>query len=299
MKQKYVTISLSAFLLISISFGMVYTGKTSQLSAKGLSSVEEIKLLPADAKDYVELLMISNNVSGMLQLFERMSPELIYSLLKKLLDDKNASPTIKIELILGTAQLFAKDKSFMNTLFKLLDIYYQKNKEYSPFLIGAKSLYQQIIPSLSQWAKEHGRFVEWTNQSVSEAIKHNDVTALENLYMLGVRPSIAEANKLLFQVIKGNKNPLFVPFLIRRFHADPNGVMQGKTPLMNAAENNYYDLARALLENKADPTIITNNAIGTASQIAFEKNDEKFVPIQLLIDRYAQSFARSSRGIKK
>jgi hypothetical protein len=105
-------------------------------------------------------------------------------------------------------------------------------------------------------------------------INLNDYEGANTLYDAGLRVSKDQATNLLHQVVSSQSTTDFIPFFIK-LGANINGFLNGKTPLMTAIENENVPMAKMLLTHGAKPKLHSPNpAIGTAMQIALQKNNQ-------------------------
>lgn len=253
-------------ILFGASVGILHGRKKNKIE---VTADGEITLSIQDALDLMQPLLMAGSLDVAAQSMQQYSESVIIDALTALINNQGISLTDqeKVALIIGLAHYNHKIQS---SLFVLLKKYFSSQPL---FLIAAQHQYGDVIPSLLVWSKDYSRILAgWIYSSLSGAIEINDPDLIDQLYAQGLRLDSALASKLLYAVVHGNKDVAFVPFFVRRFLADVNYSPDGKRSLLiDAVGNRSESMVRALLEEGANPSLILDDEVGSAAQIAYQR----------------------------
>lgn len=189
-----------------------------------------------------------------------------------------------VGLILEIADNHKNNPLLYDTIVKLLppsidyaqclyEIAKKKSPIHMPLLIGWIKKITHSSPPAGygfQNAFEH---------ALTKAVLYNDFDILEFFIAYGVRLNIRKASELLMIVIYEEKNPLFIPFLIKR-GADINQVgPDGHTLISHAVYSNNINAARLLLESGAYPRQSTHSLETELITIARNHNQKAMIDL--------------------
>ncbi len=271
-KESDISLLLTILVLFSASIGLLHGFKFSLAVAETMPAVR-IELGSQDVFDEIALLLQSGNIDKVAQTLQQYDLNTRQRALDDLLIGRKELLTEaqKIKLLVGCAR-YSQDDQDRDHCFELLEKHFLDK----PVLVYFIDEYLKTLPLLKRWIKQKRKkelFVRWQRKSLAYIIEQNDPSLLEQLYIHGIRFTKKEASLLLDSVASLKKDPAFVPLLIETFHADPNFSSDDKhTVLMKAVLANAPDLVRALADRGADPRKMLDSEVGSANQIAQEKN---------------------------
>ncbi len=253
-------------ILFGASVGILHGRKKNKIE---VTADGEVTLSTQDALDLMQPLLMAGSLDIAAQSMQQFSEPVVIDALMALINNQGVSLTDqeKVALIIGLAHYNPKIQSSLFTLLK-------KQFPYQPiFLIGAQHQYGDAIPPLLVWAKDYSRILAgWIYSSLHGAVEINNPDLIDQLYAQGLRLDSSLASKLLYAVVHGNKDVAFVPFFVRRFGANVDYSPDGKhSLLMDAVGNRNESMARALLEEGANPSLILDDEVGSAAQIAYDR----------------------------
>ena len=284
---------LSILITFSVSIGLLHGRKKSKMEIMKLDIINNFTGLThlslEQAFNYLRTPIISRNIPLVMKVITQFPDKMTKNLLQKIIESKEIPLTSHeaLHLLFGLAFHFSKKKAMQFSLFDLLFVYPNIQKNEPPFLVLARSSYHDIIPEFIQWAKtqetmvQNKKFLAKLNDHTFEcAVDDDDLESLELLVTKKLRISPKKATYLLWYTVDKNKNTIFVPFFIK-CGADVNYVnAQENSLLTRAVENNNEPMIRALLEAGTIINLAANPAIDTALKIAIEHG---YSSIELLL----------------
>ncbi len=252
--------------MFTVSVGLLHGRKNSN----PILIDQPIELTAQDSIDIITPSLLSGNIPSAVSLLKELKSDSIVGALQELMAGKgfDLSDTHKAALIIGVLPYV--HKPHQRILFDLL----LTTMRSQPFFYIAQSYgFENAIPLLVSLSKQVKNFNTLMIDSYIQTIEDNDVDVAQKLYSLSIRPDKQNGGNLLVYAINKNRDISFVPLFIQKLSVDPNYSPDGKkTLIMYAVEKNNEPMVRALLEVGADPDKILNNTVGSARQIAFEKN---------------------------
>ncbi len=297
-KRSDVHLLLTILIVFSASVGFLHGRKIGKTLATHIdvsnATTQGVATLSLDeAYDYLHSLIQSRNISSLANVIAQFRPQAAKDLVERIMLDKAVPLTDeeKLSLLFAVTLEYQGKKRAQYSLFDLLFMHQDIQKNLSPLLVAARSLYAEVIPTSISSIKERRKNRAYQayknflgnqiNQALTRAVTDNDVKALDVMMSKKVRIAQKKASNLLWLAVSGKKDTAFVPFLIRRAHADVNFVGDGKrTLLIKGAENNHPQMVRALLEEDAKVDLVIDPAVGSALQIAIAR---KYVEVELLL----------------
>lgn len=191
----------------------------------------------------------------------------------------------------------------LNNPYNLADVNLRDNEGNTALMIAAQKGYRDIVKSLL----DHKADPDLKNNKGQTALDlakenqhHNIVTLLENFYLNKDKSKIIESTKkeisgkketpedlvLLFKAIaNGDKNAV-INILQENKDLDINQELYSqrtknyKTPLISAVEKNNYDIAKILLEHKADP----NKLVHLENPLSIAIRNKNLDMVKLLLE---------------
>jgi len=287
---------LSILVIFSVSIGILHGRKKSKIEIEQFDMInnftEFTDLSLEQAFDYLHTLIVSRNIPLVAQVIAQFPDKMAKNLLQKIIENKEISltPYEALQLLFSLAYHFSEKRAMQFSLFDLLFMYPNIQKDEPAFLVLARSSYHDIIPEFIQWVKIQEKMVQnkkfftrLNDRTFERAVDDNDLESLELLVTKKLRITPKQATYLLWYAVDKNKNTHFVPFFVKRGanvnYVDP----QGNSLLIRAVKNNNEAMTRALLEAEAIVNLVANLAIGTALQIAIEHG---YSSIELLLHEY-------------
>lgn len=236
---------------------------------------------------YLEPLMYAESIDLLAEQITKFTPSTALYAVKYLCGPHSSLKDVqKAELIVSLIHVYLRDDRDVPTAI-MEWVFSQKSfvEQYPLLYVAATSMHGPAIDELLAWANnesERRAIRRMIGATLAKVLDDNNVEALEKLLAHGVRLSLQQATKFLELVVQRGKNPLFVGHL-SKYHADLDHEVGNKTMLMIAVERGDKPMVEALLKAGADVNIMTDPAIGTAQQIAFEHGNYE---IEQLIGKY-------------
>jgi hypothetical protein len=274
-------------ILFIASFGLLHSRKkiTAASLPTALSSnpLENVSL--EQARSYINQLIIARSPGLLAHALEDLSSQRVIELADRIIHETPSTLTRddKIQFLLALASSYAQDKALQQNFFKLLITYATIDKKEIPILVVAvQGDYVQVIPAFIAWNKQEHPELLLIDQALLHMVTHDKIELSKKFLSQGIRLTPEQADKLLTLAVQQNKNVKFVPMLINQ-GANPNQIIDKYTLLMLAVINHNKDMVYALLEAGASVNIITDNATGSALQLAIERN---YSDIDQLLRKY-------------
>ncbi len=267
-----ISLLLTVLILLSASIGLLHGLKFTSVGAEDKSG-SELSLSPQDGMDIVQPLLDSQNYIGVARAFGQFDINTQKSLLDRLLFGDTGSYTKEQKVKIVAAILReTKNDRMKEYSIDLLAQYFPQD----PIFLYAFPEFGIFIPTIKEAMDKRGKnslYNSWKNQSLTELIRFNRPDLLEFMYINGVRLTSKEASNMLDVIVSLEKEPAFVPLLIKQFGANPNFSSDRKrTVLMKAAQSRNKGLYKALIDLGANEGLILDSSIGSAEQIAAQKN---------------------------
>ena len=287
---------LSIVVIFSVSIGILHGRKKSKLEIVQFDMINNFTELThlslEQAFDYLHTLIVSRNIPLVAQVVAQFPDKMAKNLLQKIIENREVplTPYEALQLLFGLAYHFSEKKAVQFSLFDLLFMYPNIQKDEPPFLVLARSSYPDIIPEFIQWVKIQEKMEQnkefltrLSDRTFERAVDDNDLESLELLVTKKLRITPKQATYLLWYAVDKNKNTNFVPFFVKR-GANVNYVdSQGNNLLIRTVKNNNEAMTRTLLEAGAIVDLVANPTIGTALQISIQHGHNS---IELLLREY-------------
>ena len=287
-KKSEILLLLTILVMFCASVGMLHgrkkTGATQEIKSNTLD-IKEGDLTVNEVLSYIQPLLHAHSTHIAAELVQKLMGQQQWEVVQKVLYDKESSLNNREKVLFAIATVYLRlaSKKQSSDIFSLLKEFYQTADTDPLLFIIAQSDYSNVIKELVEFIKQEKLSDNWIDQAMEKAVSENSVHVLETLYAQGIRISSQRASRLLWDAVRGGNDPMFVRFLVRQGGADSNYVYQGRTVLIKSVEENSINMVRALLEQGANPSLITDPAVGTAKQIAFDKG---YAQIERLLDEY-------------
>lgn len=273
MKQNNSEFTLIVIIIIIFcaSFGILH-GKKNKLQNY---SDENANLSSDEIINFVQPLIQSKSIDSLSTALTQFKPMTIYEVMQKLCDDITLSfdASELVELLCKVISKLSLDEQHEDLFFNLFltsPVFHRV----PILLLMTKAHCGHLISNIIDWLHRTDRdnvIKEWTQQLFTSAIENNDYEALKSPDLQYITVVPEQLSSLLCALVEKNKSPLFIPILVRDFHAHINYVDENKkTPLMYAVASNNIPMAKILLEMGADRNLITDPVLGNAMQIAYE-----------------------------
>lgn len=292
---------LSIFGLLSISIGFLHSGKkadsANQSYATLIDSVSVEELSTKELRRHIDPLLFSHSIYSAAQALAPAPAVVLQDLMHDLLAKPNPlTRDEKFLLLILTAQ-HQKDQKNRFALYDMLLNYDDLQKGQPVLALAARVEDLRVLSSLLGWMAYHkrkndyGMLKNWVKNGLQYLVHDNDFVAFKRLFEQRIRVDSGFASRLLLNAIKENKDIRFIPFLISK-GVKPNFVGPNKrTLLMEAVVKNNQPMVEELLKLGADPNFIADPAVGSAIQLAYERN---YVGLELLMRRFAENSAKQS-----
>jgi hypothetical protein len=239
---------------------------------------------PKKAAAQLEVFEAAEDVDKMAQVLNGLNVEKAAAIAKEVVDDKTSplGRVAMVDFLYGLALNYKESVSQNLILNRIVD---------SPallqggalLLVAARSEYPEVIPVLLRWAQNMIKMkgeaqtprevALLVQEGLEQTIKNNEPQSLEIMFVQKVPITKEYASRLLWLVVKDNKNPLFVKILLDH-GADVNYGADGYTLIAKAVDNENFEMIKAIVENGGKNLKINafqSLEVGTALQIAIQK----------------------------
>lgn len=224
----------------------------------------------AQAIIYLRPLIATQSVGTLAQSLKNVNLERVLELVDEIV---NKEPLSRDQKLLFLFALIFNYDNDLNAQFQILDRLAQSEElqKGTPILLVAvrSEQFNDAIPTLLDWARIKKKEQLLIEQALNGAVQENDLASLEILAEYKIPITNKQASQALLQVVRHNKDPEFIPFLVEQ-GADVNIVDGKRTPLIYATEQNNLSLVKALLQAGASATQFVDPQVGTPLQIAIE-----------------------------
>lgn len=255
--------------------------------------------------DYIQPLLYSRGLSKIAQAIHTFADDNFVSVLNTIIENTEwpLSLNDKLLLIMSLAALYKEEPYKQNQVLSMIsnhaDLF--SNSEPLLYVLAHNKSNSGDIPIFLRWigtVKNHNQ--PFINKAIQEgllyAVHQNDIHSFNYMISQGVPLSKVTATRMLWDVIEGQKNPAFIPELIR-FKAQIDTPKHSYTPLMQAILYKNKPIVNQLLKAGANPNLVIDNTIGSALQIvsseAFQAHQDKRVDDSVLyneLERLLRSF---------
>lgn len=265
-KKKDIEILLVSLLLFS--FGMHKLHARKRVAGLETLSLQEVR-------DVVLPLLQSRSVEKAAQAIRGISVNNAVALLDTVINDKSLSLTRLdlLQLMWAVAGNYAHPSQHAQ-IFELLVRHDALKKGKEPFLfLAARTGYAKAISPLLQWTalQKESALQRSADDAVRFAVKEDRFNVLTTLLKHGVTIAVDLAQELLWSTVDHDSDADFIPLFVK-YGAQVNAQRKGKTPLMIATEHDNLASAQALFAAGAKLNTIVDLAVGSALQIAVEKD---------------------------
>lgn len=280
-KQPNVIFLVVILLLFSASIGILH-GRKKGVDPAVIADDMRVILEQQDAIDYLQPYLMSGNIDAVAKAIGEFADPLLVTVVDTILQNKTItlSDRQKVQL-LAAILIFDTNKQKQKMIMEHLVHYFSSY----PLFTVLVPHYTKAVPRIVSWFQTHNKqqLISWIKKSIQAAIDQDDVEMLSTLYDVGMPFDMVKSSSLLYRVVRENKKPAFVPFLIHQLKADIKYSPDSRyTPLIKAVEQNNIAMVKALLEQGADPDHIVDAKIGNARQVAFERG---YAPIELILKK--------------
>lgn len=274
--RKDILILLSLLIAFSCTINVIYS--------KAAYEAED-KITDADILRAISPQLIAGDIENTAKALSQLPFNQRVSVIRKILEapgplDRDAKLNLLFKLVLLSAK---------NEAQKILDFLSKIPllQEGSPIIYHAvQHSNEKSIPHFLSWLKNKftkDKKLAWISTVIPEGLEfmvhRNSPDSLEKIFANGLKVTKPELTKLLWLAVEENKDPQFIPLLVKQ-GADINAVKNKRTPIIKAAENNNLPLVKALAENGADINALPDNEVGSALQVAVRKG---YTPIDLYL----------------
>ncbi|EKD48823.1 MAG: hypothetical protein ACD_64C00114G0002 [uncultured bacterium] len=262
-----ISLLLTILVLFSASIGLLHGFKIVSISAT--AETDTMSLSQQDIFDLIFPQLISDNMDKAAAALSKFDFPSQLKVVQQIMRGNRVSlSNVQKITLLAAIAAQTTDPSRKAELFTL----FRKLFPSMPVFALIVDQYPAVVTSLIEWAKNENMkkiLQAWKYTSVANALAHNNVSLLTNLYTHGLRLTPLEASNILDRVVKARRDVAFVPLLVRQFGAEVTYSDDGKrTPLIKAVEMNNPDMVRALIAVKADPQYAVDASFGSAITIA-------------------------------
>jgi len=288
MKQKKydLWIVLGSLVLFGFGVGLLHGDeKNNQLSNASLVS----GISPNKVINELEGLLDSRSVQKVALILTQFSSSEMFTVLKKILDNPTSLLTHsdKIELVCALVTELERQENTVISLFDQLYIRPALFTESPPLLfVIAHTYYDQLLPRLVSYLEQKGKtqsvIRQMVEQALQYAIEHNNFATVIRLINRQLPLSSEQKNELLWYVVDHDKNPLLIPVL-KKFGADPDTIINGRTPLLVAVAHNNKRMVVELINAGATVNKVASLEHGTALQEALSR---KNTPIEMELRKH-------------
>ncbi|CAN5213348.1 hypothetical protein BH09DEP1_BH09DEP1_7150 [soil metagenome] len=283
-KQMDIILLLGVLLVFSCGISLLYG---TSVAVQAVSAPKDAEIM----RD-IQAFDVAHSVKRMGNLLTELPLEQQVRILEQIFKGESSalSPEEKVELgivLLAKRSNAQEQKTILDSINK-----YPGVLKIPILYIAVDRKLSNAVPQIKNYYKDNStQLMQQVYGALAHAIKQNNLKNFAQIISSLGGISREMATRLLWDLLKQNKDAQFIPFLVDQ-KADLDEGFEGKTPLVAAVDSNNVEMVQMLLDRGAQVNKFIDPAIGTPLQRSLsnqKRTSKKDSTIELLLrDRGAR-----------